>query len=190
MTRMTNALRDAIVENALKKCGYTEARARYASAKETWGEAVRLAALGVGEAEAKSIEKKAQALYAKLPDLLVRSEGELYRRDYLVLTVAGQRDTVHFKEGLSPWKHEIAFDHPLAVERENLINENDRLNKWYADVHAPVRAAVNSVNTVAQLLKAWPESKELIPEHVAEAKSHLPAVRASDLNALIGLPTE
>lgn len=190
MARMTNALRDAIVGKALEKSGYTAARAAYTERKAAWSEAVRIDALGMPEAEILELEKKAKELYAKIPAGLRCNEGGLYRRETLQLTVAGQRDTAYFKEAVSNWKHTLDADHPLAVEREHLINENRRLEKWHLDVRDPVRAAVNSVSTVAALLKAWPESKELIPEHVAEAKPQLPAIQVADLNALVGLPTE
>lgn len=193
MTRMTNALRDAIVNSALDKCGYTAGRAAYIRRKEEWSEAVRLDALGMPEAELLKIEQRARKEMSKAPEAIVNREASLRRRGSLILTVAGQRDTVWFpgdEEKVSNYKHELAFDHPLAVEREALINEDSRLSKWHSDVKAPVRAAVNAVNTIAQLLKAWPESKELIPEHVPGAKTQLPAVQAADLNALIGLPSE
>lgn len=193
MTRMTNNLRDAIVSAALDKCGYTAARVAYHKRKEDWSEAVRLDSLGMSEAELLKIEQRAKKEISKAPEALVLREGGLRRRSNLILTAAGQRDTVWFsgdEEKLANYKHELAFDHPLAVEREALINEDSRLTKWRDDVKAPVRAAVNAVNTVAQLLKAWPEAKELIPAHVPEAKTQLPAVQIADLNALIGLPSE
>lgn len=193
MTRMTNNLRDAIVSAALDKCGYTAARVAYYKRKEEWSERVRLDSLGMPEAELLKIEQRAKKEMAKAPEAVVNREGSLRRRSNLILNVAGQRDTVRFsgdEEKVSNFKHDMAFDHPLAVEREALINEDSRLSKWYSDVEAHVRAAVNAVNTVAQLLKAWPESKELIPAHVPEAKSQLPAVQVADLNALIGLPSE
>lgn len=193
MTRMTNALRDAIVAAALSKCGYTAARAQYIQRKEAWSESVRLDALGMPEDELLKIEQRAQKEMGKAPEYLVSHEGSLRRRSNLVITVAGQRDTVWFsgdEEKVSNYKHEIPFDHHLAVEREALINEDHRLSKWRCDVEAQVRAAVNAVNTVAQLLKAWPEAKELIPQHVPESKCQLPSIKAADLNALVGLPTE
>jgi len=193
MTRMTNALRDAIVSAALDKCGHTAARVAYHKRKEEWSEAVRLDSLGMPEAELLKIEQRAKKEMAKAPEAVVNREGSLRRRSNLILNVAGQRDTVWFsgdEEKVSNFKHDLAFDHPLAVEREALINEDARLAKWHGDVKAPVRAAVNAVNTVGQLLKQWPEAKELIPAHVPESKSQLPAVQAADLNALIGLPSE
>lgn len=193
MTRMTNALRDAIVSTALDKCGYTAERVAYRKRKEEWSEAVRLDSLGIEESELLRIEKRAQKEMAKAPERLVNREGSLRRRSNLILTVAGQRDTVWFsgdEEKVSNYAHELAFDHPLAIEREALINEDSRLSKWKDNVRAPVRSAVNAVNTVAQLLKAWPEAKELIPTSVPEGKSQLPAIQVADLNALVGLPTE
>jgi hypothetical protein len=187
---MTNPLKDAIVDNALVKSGYTAARAAYLKRRSAWGEAIRLDSLGIPESQLKDFEKKLKKLVDQVPTTLRSGTVGLRYDDSLYLTVAGQKDLVHFKAAVAPYRHEIAFDHPLAIEREQLINEEARLDKWRDDVRAPVKAAVNSVTTVAALLKAWPEAKELIPKDVPEAAVQLPAVRVADLNKLIGLPTE
>lgn len=193
MTRMTNALRDAIVTAALDKCGYAKAQDNLDKRRDAWSEAVRLDALGTSETELLAAEAQAKKIFSKVPEGLKSREATLLRQSNLVLIVAGQRDTVYFagdEEKISPYRHTLDAAHPLAVEREAILNEVNRLDTWRADVREPVRAAVYAVTTVAALLKAWPESKELIPATVPEAKSQLPALQVADLNALVGLPSE
>ena len=57
--------------------------------------------------------------------------------------------------------------------------------------HAEAIAALNSINTAAQMEKVWPEALPFLSKHLLPpAKPNLPAVQFQHLNAAFGLPVE
>lgn len=77
----------------------------------------------------------------------------------------------------------------LADELNDFDKRAADLEKKIEAVKTTVRAAVDSVNTIGQLLAAWPEAEELLPEEWKKAKAATElAVRPEDLNALCGIP--
>lgn len=82
----------------------------------------------------------------------------------------------------------FAADDPLSVQFEQLENEDKAISNKREAIRTQVRAALSNVNTIKQLLTAWPEAAELLPTYAAP-KPTLPALCVADLNAAIGLPT-
>ncbi|WP_298165348.1 Nmad5 family putative nucleotide modification protein [Novosphingobium sp.] len=88
---------------------------------------------------------------------------------------------------------------PLLVDAETELDA--RLQKFATDqqafvdaiskAHAEAMAALNSINTAAQMEKVWPEALPFLSKHLLPpAKPNLPAVQFQHLNAAFGLPVE
>lgn len=77
----------------------------------------------------------------------------------------------------------------LKAAKYTLDNVEADINKRESDLAHQVRAVVGSCTTVKKLLEIWPESKELIPTTLEEARPQLPAIQVAELNKLVGLPS-
>jgi hypothetical protein len=68
----------------------------------------------------------------------------------------------------------------LTAEKNSILRERDKLCK-------EIRGVVNSVTTVSKLLEVWPESKKFIPDHAFTKAGipNLPAVMIDNLNAAL-----
>lgn len=192
-TRLTNPLRDRIVEAALTKAGITDAEAALKAKRFAWAEQVRLKINGAPDDELLKLEAKAAQALALLPaHLRPIDDGILLRCDHDFVNLAGLTIHIHFAERrIVPHPQcVIQADDPLVQQFHDLTNAEKDLRDRRATLKAQVRAALNSVTTVKKLLAVWPEAKELLPKNLEEAKVNLPALAVNDLNAMIGLPTE
>lgn len=201
--RLTNSIRDQIVDAAERKAGFPERAEAIRQRRAAWAEAVRIDSLGGAEA-AEAIEKlqdELSALYQLVPEKL-RESRPLVRRDYEMyqLNVAGLRYNAQFSghdsdlsnervRRIAPANHVLLADNPLTAEFHALHASQEQYNSERDNLRQSVRAAVDSVATTEKLLKVWPEAAELLPTEVAP-KSQLPALLVADLNAMIGLPSE
>lgn len=160
--------------------------------KREWAEQVADYSLGGPEvvAQIASIESKIAKLVSALPEKLRDDVSAVRKRGYLTANIAGCAVHVSAWAGDRPAAATtvITADHPLAVRFFELENLEKDIEQRRIELRTKVRAALNSVNTVAQLLKVWPEAAELLPKTVAP-KSTLPAIPVADLNALVGLPS-
>ena len=192
MTKMTQSLRDDIVHKACEKAGIIKRGADLHNRRAAWAEAIRIDSLGGKSEELEKLQARFMKILKDVPEEF-RGCGELvYTRSYLMLNCAGMRIRVNEWEGCKPAKreHVITADHPLAVEFEKIIAEEASLEKDRDTLRSQVKAAVAGFTTVAKLLKAWPEARELLPSKMDEAKPQLPAVQVADLNKLVGLPSD
>ncbi|HCL4106045.1 Nmad5 family putative nucleotide modification protein [Pseudomonas aeruginosa] len=190
--RLNTWLRDKIVEAALAKSGIVDEQSKWQAERRIWAERVADDSVGGPDvvAKAKQVEKKIDKLLATLPEPLRISDGILPTRGSLNLNAAGCKVHVNEFEGQRPCarNHTLPADHPLVIEFFQLEDWKKDIDARYADLSSQVRAMVNSVGTVGSLLKVWPEAAELIPQSAAPV-SNLPALKAEELNKLIGLPT-
>lgn len=77
-------------------------------------------------------------------------------------------------------------DHRLSSKHAALKERADELQTEIVAAARQVTAALDSANTVKQLLEAWPEVEPFVP--VRSAKANLPAVPVDALNKLLDLP--
>lgn len=84
------------------------------------------------------------------------------------------------------WKSYSA-DHRLTIRFEKLKADADALEEVISTAERQIKAALNSVGTVAALVKAWPEiapfTKRYLPVPVS-----LPTIPTADLNKALKLP--
>lgn len=201
--KLTNAIRDVIVHNAIAKSGLNDVRDAIVKQRAEWANKVRLEAIGGIEVE-KSL-RAVNAQYEALRDSVPKSvQGEFRKpaktRNEIYLNVAGISFCAYFHGGLSysgyeqvyrisPSSHTLLADNPLVAEFHEIHNKQAEYNDKLSTLTNSVRAAVQKVTTVKKLLEVWPEAKELITEEVEKQVKQLPAIKTEDLNKMIGLPS-
>ena len=196
--RITSALRDGIVENAIvqrfaaDKLQIAEqeehVRALTAERDRNGYEAAfsevdrkRLSAAPGGWFPENT---KVKVAVEETNEVIEISFAEAQRVPY---EVHDKRHGTHIASIIKP-------DHPYMAARKTVRDAKAILDAMRKDLQeqeralrAKVRAVVESVTTVARLVEVWPEVTELLPEIHAGPKGTLPATLISDLNAEIGL---
>lgn len=194
MTRITNAMKDSIVKNALLKSGVTERLAAVKEKRFDWAEAARIETIGGPKkaAEYAEINKKAKKSAESLPSSLRDNTSIVNRRSSVYLNLAGASLTVKLRNyaEASNNREVIPSDNPLCQQFYNLQDEESSATEQGKLVEAQVRATLDKFGSVKRLLAAWPEVAELMPPETAPVKSTLPALQVADLNALVGLPSD
>ena len=192
MTRLTKYIREQILANAQTKSGNRAARDETSKKRKDWDEAVRLDSLNEHSELLTQLDAKIEKIRGQIPENFLGHGSPIQRRGRIRVNCAGFVVYASGWEGekVAPSSHTITADNPLAQRFHDLCAEEKANTERWEKVKASVNAATGSVTTVKALLKAWPECKELLPEFVEESKSQLPAIQVSDLNALVGLPSD
>jgi len=200
--RLTNQIKDIIIENAVKKSGLLDKQADIRVKFAEWVEKVRIDALG-GKENADNVDGlivEMKHLSDQLPKS-VQKENMCRFDNNIYVNVAGKGLYMRFN-GMkrytddviqiykpTPNSHTLIGDSPLAIEFDE-IDGMDRDNQnAIRDLRIQIKGTLSNFSTDKTLLKVWPEAVELLPNYVPETKSQLPAVRTEELNKLIGLPT-
>ncbi|OHD24258.1 MAG: hypothetical protein A2Y38_20030 [Spirochaetes bacterium GWB1_59_5] len=79
-------------------------------------------------------------------------------------------------------RYRFGVDDPLTIRFEELSRESSTLEKEDRELRSQLTALLNSCTTDKQLLAAWPEAKDFLPQGGCE---NLPAPLAENLNRLI-----
>lgn len=201
MTRLNRRIKDDIIDNAVIKAGIPGRKEALITRRAEWAERVRIAAIGGEEMDKKiqSIKKRFENAVKEVPDSVL--ENTVFRTDYdIYLNVAGARFRAYFNgKGyyrgdqvyrITPADFTIKADDPLAKEFSDIEAEESAISEEESTIRVNVEGALSEVTTVKKLLEVWPEVKELLPSDLSPVKKQLPAVKSSDLNKLIGLPSE
>lgn len=204
MTRLTNAMKEQIVLNALKQAGINDENQAIRVCRAELAEAIRVECMGGSErvTELEKTIKKIKKLQENLNCVFKNSFYVSKREGMTYCNLGGAQVHLYFNGGDNNYDGDsvcktpipsdvtLTADHPLTVRFHN-IETTARVLKDKTDViSAQVRGSLSSFTTIKKLLAAWPEVKELLPETVVESKPQLPAVLVKDLNKLIGLPSE
>lgn len=192
MTRLTKHIREQILANAQTKSGNRAAREATSQKRKDWDEAVRIDSLKGHADLLTQLDAKVEKIRQQVPESFQGAGSPIQRRGQIRVNCAGFVVYANGWNGekVAPSTHTITADNPLAQQFHDICAEEKANNESWEKVKASVNAATGAVTTVKALLKAWPECKELLPEHVEEAKAQLPAIQVADLNALVGLPSE
>lgn len=202
MTRLTNAIVDAIKDNAVAKAGIPAACAAEAASRALYAEKLRILSLGGSENYKRlmSINATYKGLVGKLTNNEVASnkrDNIVYRNQYVRANIAGAAVYLNFYDVTGDPEYRfvgserfaIAAGDPL-VDEFYALEDMVKANKEKTDlIRAQVGAACAKVTTVKRLLELWPEAAELLPDIAQQQTPNVPIVLVSDLNALIGLPT-
>lgn len=200
MTRLNRRIKDEIIAAAIAKSGVPARREKLKERRAAFAEDVRIHALG-GADIAKKIDKAKKAIAKALegiPDCVIKNG--VFRSDYdILVNAAGARNRVYFSGACgytsdsvykyTPAEAVLEAGDPLIDEFHAIEREASDISEAVDNVTASVEGALSKVTTIKKLLEVWPECKELLPSDLSPVKNTLPAVRAEDLNALIGLPS-
>lgn len=192
MTRITTALKNAIVKNALSKSGVTARLEAVKANRLDWAERARVHSLGGPEkdAEYRKINEESRKAYEALPPGIRQNSTIVRTNSRLYLNLAGLSIEYRFDDLriMSSCREVITADSPLCQEFHDLASEEEAACAQGTVVEAQVRATLDKFGTVKRLLEAWPEVLELLPAASVSAKPNLPAIQVDDLNKLVGLP--
>lgn len=203
---LTNALKELIVANAIRKAGIPDKKNKLRTDRALWAEKVRILAIG-GEAvetEVAKTLKKIESLALKLPpDLQELKQIPVSKGYYITLNVAGAKVLAYFNGNykgyergspdhiskITPDEFTLTADNPLVDEFYTFDTRYTNLQNQHDAIKANVTAALQKVRTLKRLLEEWPEAEELLPADAPKVPP-VPAVRREALNEMIGLPTE
>lgn len=198
MTRLTNEIRDKIINNAITKAIGEREKVQLKSFADKFSDELVKTALGDRLDSLTKIEKDIKKLIDKIPEEFRTYEDEYHviKYDVVRLNIAGQAVDWEFDEPRifprNTWRdrYVIPQGHVLVGMMDDYRAEQKAISDIKTNVRENVRALVYSVTTVKKLLEVWPESLELIPSNVEKPIVQLPSIKIEQLNALIGVPTE
>lgn len=198
MSRLTNEIRDKIVNNAIKKALSDRESVQLKELADKFSAKLIETAVGDNLQKLKAIDSSIANLITQIPENFRQHETETHvRKDSVVrLNIAGQAVNWSFDdEQIFPstnWRERyvIPQGHILVTLMEDYRAEQKKIEDIRSNVRENVRALVYSVTTVKKLLEVWPESLELIPTNVVKPVVQLPSIKIEQLNALIGVPSE
>lgn len=185
--RLTKELKKLIVEAAVEKSGLNaRLDANYELTKQI-AEEIRVECLRFTPiADAESIELIHERLGEFSP---MQRSNHIYvvsGARYFALALPGAAVTPDGRVYLSKHPRFGTVHKRLA----DAVLEKDYIHEEINNLESSVEGALNSVTTVAKLLKVWPEAAELLPPNGGQLKTNLPAIKTEGINKLIGLPSK
>jgi len=194
MTRITTALKDAVIKNAVAKSGVTAELEAIKAKRFAWAERVRIQVVGGPKkaAEYAKINAEAATAYGALPTEMKDHSNIVERRSSFYVNLAGVSVTVKLNGYSETPNNRISITaaSPLCQEFYDIETEEKAAIERGTVIENQVRATLDKFGTVKRLTEAWPEVVELLPPMTVSAKSNLPAIQVADLNKLVGLPSD
>lgn len=203
MTKLTKAVKEQIVENAVEKSGLIDEHNKIIQRRAEWANNVRLFAIGGIEVEKQliAINEQYEVLCESVPKSLrlsgrppVRFDTDIYVNVAGVSFSANFNGHIHYNDcahiqRVSPSKFTLLADNPLVAEFHEIHNQQEEYENKVLTLRNSVNGVIANITTVKKLLDVWPEAKELLPPYIEKQTVNLPMVQTVDLNKLIGLPS-
>ena len=202
MTRLTNALKDVIIQNALNAANITSGRETIRLREEKWTENVRLRSICTKKTSniktTQLIEKtlkEYEELIKSFSTSAVHEEIFVNQRRVYV-NVAGKRVIAYFRDTTAPYTRITKYSgyEVVLLENDPLTKEWTATQKIIEEVELKARNLKYKLNTLFQgvttvnaLIKLWPEVKELLPKDLSKPKTTAIAINTKDLNSLCNL---
>jgi hypothetical protein len=203
MTKLTKAIKEQIIENAVNKSGLIDEHNKIIQRRTEWANNVRLFAIGGVDEEKKlvAINEQYFNMHESVPGNLkgdfrkpVKTDNDIY------VNVSGISFTALFNGQLGYDKSENIYkitpnntvllaDNPLVTEFHEIHNQQEDYENKVVTLRNSVNGVIANITTVKKLLDVWPEAKELLPDDIEKQTVQLPMVQTADLNKLIGLPS-
>jgi len=195
MSKLTHDLKSTIKANACTSAGLDKQHEQIQAAKATLAEDLYSLRMSEYKHDIPHIEALEKSIAETIPEGLRCSIVLVGRGTRQLYNVGGEVHRIDYpgEPRILDTKNKgfaIQASHPLAKRLTKLNNQAADLKDRYDQVKAEVGAVLSSVNTIPQLLKVWPEAKELLPERNKPAPAQLPAVQIQHLNSVLGLPTD
>ena len=202
MTRLNRSIKDKIIAKAVGKSGANDRRAKLVERRAQFAEDVRVFSMGGQDNIDKiiKINTKINKMLKTMPKPYNNQTRTLATSNDIYCNIAGMSVRAYFNghDQYGGMKNVykmvledsavIKSDNPLCAEFHEIEKEAKAIKGLIRSVKLNVGGALEGVTTIKKLLEAWPECKELLPTDIDEVKPQLPAVRVSELNAMIGLP--
>lgn len=219
MARLTAAIRDGIIANAIKTKDFAGRDLDIVQKRADFVERLRkyaLAQYGLTDARIAEIKESIEAITKEVTlngnkfirvditasnsvwDVNIAGQTRrLYRNGIcggIAKPLFDSSEAEYDKSTYHPHYHENNFivSDPKWLEELNAIDrEAESLREEYNTLKSTLKATISGFTTVEKLLEAWPDAKELIPETTPIAKQPGTGIALSvaDLNALCGIPT-
>lgn len=215
MARLTAAIRDGIIANAIKTKDFAGRDMAIVQKRADFTERLRQFALktyGLTDARIAEIKNQIEAIQKEVTfdgNAFIRVDfaGSVSRWD---VNLGGQRRRLsrngqgeqlfdnHKAEYNSSLYHPhyneddfIVRDPKWREELDAIDLEAAQLREEYNTLKSTLTATISGFTTVEKLLEAWPDAKELIPETLPIAKKPGTniALSVADLNAMCGIPS-
>ena len=205
--RLSNAIKNEIIKNAINKSGIIDKFYKLIEKRVVFAEKCRVLSLG-GIDESIRLEKiydDVESMRKNLPEGVGTGWNIIDKDSFVYCSFGGMQESLRFSGTHSKDKPQYLTDsqykirsnkrlnldgqHELSLEFLALVSEQCDLNNQYMDIEIKVKATLDSFTTTEKLLKAWPESIELIPKELKPIEKKLPAICSDDLNQMLGLPT-
>lgn len=196
MTRLTNAIREAVVKNAVAKSAYPERNNKYKLRRRELAEKIRCFAVGEGVEKLDSFQNEITKLSNKFfetnPGLVsLRSAVAIaHHRNDIEVYLPGENRSKDFYFGgskISPYSITLEAGHELTEQVYNIELELKELEELLNEIKTSVGNIVSSVGSIKRLLEIWPEAKSLLPTDLTP-RAPVPTLPVGDVNKLLGLP--
>lgn len=176
MTRLTKEIRDCIANDCVRT-----------QFKKTKDELTKQESLLAIECYNYVFDEKIRKQAAKMPTKWMRMDG------CLMFNAGGYSVTLRVDKEL-PVPHATRcnrlgnIDGELADKVQDFSNKKQEANDKHKDAYRKLKAMLDSINSIKQLEKTWPEGKPFYKKYMeVKEGSSLPAVQIEDLNKTLGL---
>ena len=216
-TRMNNEIRAAIKAKAFSTSGIEAAKKELIEKRAALAEKVRHAAMAACGVTEEELNRRYTALKELAVSSGSGSENsigkficaDVYRDNdrYCQVGINGQIRYFHLNGSLNgedthikiaavtdggPWVNRyrvLLADDALLAGVMELDTEQEALNRKETTFNSTLDTVLKNARTVKQLLTAWPEAKELLPQDMQRATSTALAINPAELNAICGIPS-
>ncbi|MER3091563.1 Nmad5 family putative nucleotide modification protein [Salmonella enterica] len=215
--RINNEIRSAIKAKAYVTSGIEQSKKALITKRAQFAEKVRQKTLemcGVTEAELDAKYKAFLAVDIESSNQGFNGVGKFIgvnvcrgHNRYVFVAINGQSrylylngsvngenthiEIAEVKDG-GPWVNRSR----ILISDDSLLAELMSLDKDYSDLvskeetfNNTLDAVLKNARTVKQLLTAWPEAKELLPDALQKATCTALAINPEELNAICGIPS-
>lgn len=196
--KLTKAIKQAIVDAAIKKAGILDREAIICKRYADFAESVRRAV--VTDEQLELIEK-AKAASELVDSSLRESRFRPNAHYYIQLNAAGTRRTFYWcgaqdwdsandikDTRITPDEVTLKADSKFMETLNAIDRDADAIKAEREHLDLSLWATLNSVTTDKKLYEIWPEAVAFVPAAEQAASPNLPALPIAELNKLIGLP--
>lgn len=194
--RLTKAVKETIVNAALKKAGIFERQAiirkRYADFAESVRRSVvtdeQLALIEAAKAASSAVDGKLKGSFRAITDTDVLLNAGGMRRRFWWCGAQDRDQRIDVEYRITPYEIILKADSQFMATLSAIDSDADELKNEREHLTASLWATLNSVTTDKKLYEIWPEAVAFVPAAERASSVNLPALPIAELNKMIGLP--
>lgn len=204
MARITAAIRNAIINNAVANKQFKEREQAIYAERAQLAEDVRIASLesvGLTDEKVKKMVKTAKEIQSNLSSVV---DIKIYNEKsyFIQVNLAGQWRNFYFngedryvnaifdepENVFKIGKDGVSLDRAYGEQRDEINHCHKLLREEHEVLIATLTATIKKFSTVEKLVASWPEAEQLLPAAEVVATGTDVALSVDTLNALCGLP--